>query len=444
MSQTTEMGQATQNIFFFSQWFQHLNKSQIRDIQSQLVASQKFPQEGFATFMEMQQLRTKTSPEVAIASKSEMHPEYLERFEKMEFMFNQPKKVRERFTKKVSHLIMENGFRRDAPKTELLQNPKVLRLYLANPDHNPALRLEKILAYLRKDSHILRKKPRKIAKACGIKFFEPVTTQEVCSYINYLLRLSGKAEDYTIPMVGKTKDKETISEALENLLVTNMNLDLEETAEPLMRTEDIDYEADYASAAFIIHHSGPRDKELEKHLGRELELDVVMFGRDGTKYLVITSRKHLNSLLINQLKNVTIITKWGITDPATNAFDVSKTRRPDIIQYNRPVDMLNTFETSTGIEEYEWIHLGTSQDHPFQSLLVKTNGSDTVHYVNGFGNSGIKKVIEFMETRQGKPIKAEALLPQARAINDMMAIMGLPWDIDWVRTMVSQKEIIRR
>lgn len=445
LSRTTEMGQATQNIFFFSQWFQHLNPDQINEIKGHLVACQKFPQEGLATFMEMQQLRVKGSRESVVAIKPGLHQEYRERFEKMEFIFYQPKKVRERFTKKISLLVMSNGFRSNAPRADLLRDPKTLQAYLAVPDHNPTQRLEKVLTYLRKNPRILRKKPRKIAKACGIEFFEPATSQEICDYINYLQRLSGKEEDYSISMVGEVKGKEMLNEAIENLLVTNMNLDPKQTADPLWDTEDIEYEADYASAALIVHHpQSAKDEEFEKQLGRALDVNILMFGADGAKYLAITSREHLDSLLANQLKNATIITHWSITDPSKNTFDLSSVRKPDIIQYNRPGDMLNTFKNAKNMKKYEWIHLGASQNHPFHSLLVKTNGSETIHFVNGFGNSGISKVIEFMAAQKGYSIRASALLPQARAINDMLAVMGLPWDVDWVRTMNNQREIIRR
>lgn len=444
ISKTTEMGQATQNIFYFSQWFQHLDAKQVTAAQSFLVASQKFPQEGFATFMEMQQLRAKASAEIAEAAKTDMHPEYLERFEKMEFMYRQPKKLRSHFTKKISRLVMENGFRKNAPSLDLLKDPETLKTYLNHTDNNPVARLEKVLECLRKNPRLVQEKPRKIAKACGIKFHEPATKQQVSDFINYLLRLCGKQEDYTPEMVGLDPGTETISEAFDNLLITNVNFDLQETAETLMRTEDIEYEAGHAKAVFIVHHPSMEDAEIEKHLGRKLELDLLMFDKSGSKYLTITSSEHLDHLLANELKDATIVTKWGITDAASNTFDASSVRNPDIIQYNRPSDMLATFKSATAVTKYEWAHIGATQDHPFHSLLVKTNGSSTIHFVTGFGNSTIASVIEFMEASEGNAIDPSDLLPHADVINDMLSILGLPWDVDWVRTMVDKKEIFRR
>ncbi len=444
ISKTTEMGQATQNIFFFSQWFQHMDAKQVTAIQSSLVASQKFPQEGFATFMEMQQLRTKASAEIAEAAKSDMHPEYLERFEKMEFMYQQPKKFRGNFTKKISRLVMENGLRKNTPLLGLLESPEALKAYLDHPDNNPGIRLDRVLECLRKNPRLVQEKPRKIARACGIKFHEPATKQQVSDFINYLLRLCSKQEDYTPEMVGLDPGPETISEAFENLLITNVNFDLKDTAETLMRAEDIEYEASYAKAVFIVHHTPTEDTELEKYLGRKLEFDLLMFDKSGTKYLTITSGEHLDKLLANELKDATIVTKWGITNAAANTFDASKVRNPDIIQYNRPIDMLATFKSTNGITKYEWVHLGAAQDHPFHSLLVKTNGSPTIHFVTGFGNSGIASVIEFMEAKGDDAISPNDLLPHADAINDMLSILGLPWDVDWIRTMISKNELIRR
>src|SRR6266496_2891787 len=61
IGQTTEMGQAMQNITFFMPKFEHLTPEQKDEIHACLMKGQTFSQEGFATFMEMQQLRQKTS-----------------------------------------------------------------------------------------------------------------------------------------------------------------------------------------------------------------------------------------------------------------------------------------------------------------------------------------------------------------------------------------------
>lgn len=445
LSRTTEMGQATQNIFFFYEKFEHLTDQQQAELVAALVGSQTFVQEGFATFMEMQHLRQKTSWENAIAAKAHMHPDYLARFEKMEFVYNKPHKQRERFTKKISQLVMQNGMRRDAQKLDLLRTPDKLRDYLEHPDNNPSLRLEKVLEAIKANDRILVKKPRQIARIAGIKYHEPATPQEICDYINYILGLAGLPQDYSLDLVGKTIAHKALTDSLDNLLVSNMNLQLAENGMMLWETEDMDYEAQYADVAFVVYHTRTKATDaLEPHMGRKFEVSIILFRNSGEKYLAVTSKEHAEKLLLNQLKNATLLTKWGICNPALGTFTITERRKPDLINYNRPTDMLRAFEQfDQDISKYEYIHIGAMHDHPYQLLVVKINGHDVIHYVNGFGNAGISKVIEHMKPK-AKNMKVKELENHAKVVNNALAVMGLPWDIDWVRTMISQKEIINR
>jgi hypothetical protein len=445
IGRTTEMGQATQNIFFFLKEFKHLSDDQQDAVITALVGSQKFVQEGFATFMEMQRMRQLTSWDAAMARKADMHPEYLERFERMEFIYNMSHKQRERYTKKISQLVMQNGMRRDAQRLDLLRSPDQLQAYLADPDNNPSMRLEKVLAAIRTNDRILIKKPRQIAKIAGIKYHEPATPQEICDYVNYLLGLAGLPQEYGLDLVGKTVPQDALIDSFDNLLVTNMNLQLAENGNMLWKTEDIDYEAQYAHAVFAVYHTRSEATDVvEPHMDRKFEVSLIMFRNSGEKYLAITSKEHADQLLLDQLKDATLITKWGICNPVDSSFTITDKRKPDLINYNRPVDMLVAFEQAgTAIKKYEYIHMGAMQDHPYQSLLVKINGNATIHYVNGFGNASISKVIEYMKPKAHN-LKPKELESHAKAINDGLAMMGLPWDVDWVKTMVSQKEIFRR
>lgn len=445
ISRTTEMGQATQNIFFFYKKFKHLTNEQQDEVAAALVSSQTFVQEGFATFMEMQSLRQNTSWENAMAAKLDMHPDYLARFEKMEFVYDKPHKQRERFTQKISRLVMQNGMRRDAQRLDLLRLPAKLQTYLANPDNNPSMRLEKVLATIKANDRILIKKPRQIAKIAGIKYHEPTTSQEICDYVNYLLGLAGLPQDYGLDLVGKTVAHNALTDSFDNVLVSNMNLQLAENGNMLWKAEDMDYEAQYAHAVFAVYHTPNEASDfLEPHMGRKFEVSLIMFKNSGEKYLAATTKEHAEQLLLNQLKDATLITKWGICNPVDSSFTITDKRKPDLINYNRPIDMLMTFEqTSVAIKKYEYIHIGAMQDHPYQLLLVKVNGHDTIHYVNGFGNVGISKVIEFMEPKAHN-LKPKELENHTKAINDGLAMMGLPWDVDWVKTMISQKQMFRR
>lgn len=445
MSRTTEMGQAMQNVTFFMPKFRHLTSEQKSEIHACLMKGQTFAQEGFASFMEMQQLRQKTSFGNVQLAKEQMPHAYLSRFEKMEFMMHRKKRVRERFTKKISMLVMNNGFRVDAPILDLLQSPKQLEEYFEHPDHNPDARLDKVLVALRKNERILRKKPRRIAKMCGLKFFDPASPEEVARYVNYLLGLAGMKQDYSIEMVGKAANDEIWSQVMDNLLVTNMNLDLVETGMMIWEDEDIQFEANHAQATFVVEHTYIQDQELlEEKFKRKFEVDLIFFAKGGEKYMAATSLDHSRRLLSSELKKSTIITKWGICNPVNGNFSITSTRKPDIIVYNHPSDMLNTFrQYSDDIKKYEFIHIGMTQNHPFQLLIVKVNQQEPLHFVNGFGNVGISELIGFMNPK-GKEMKAGELAKYSRELNDMLSVLGMPWDVDWVATMIDGSNIIRR
>lgn len=445
LGKTTDMGQATQNIFSFYKKFAHLTDNQQDEIISALMGSQTFVQEGFATFMEMQRLRQITSWENAMAAKLDMHSDYLARFEEMEFVYNKPRKQRERYTKKVSLLVMQNGMRRDAQKLDLLSHPAKLRAYLSDPDNNPSMRLKKVLAAIKLNDRILVKKPRQIANIAGIKYHEPAAPQEICDFINYILGLAGLPQNYGLGLVGRPVAHDVLTESFDDVLISNMNLQLAENGSMLWEIEDIDYEAQYTHAAFVIYHTRDENTDfIEPHMDRKFEVNIIMFRSSGEKYTAITSREHAEKLLITELKNATILTKWGIGDPVDGTFSITDKRKPDLIIYNRPIDMLLAFEkVDTKVTEYEYIHLGTVQDHPYQSLVIKINGHDTIHYVNGYGNAGISRIIQLIKPK-ARNMKAEELEKHADVINNTLAIMGLPWDIDWVKTMISQKEFFKR
>lgn len=445
ISHTTEMGQAMQNISFFMPKFKHLTMEQKNEIQACLMKGQTFTQEGFASFMEMQQLRQKTSLGDVKLAKEQMPQAYLNRFEKMEFMMHRRKRVRERYTKKISLLVMNNGFRVDAPGLDLLHSPAQLKEYFEQPDHNPDARLEKVLATIRENDRILRKKPRKIAKMCGIKFFEPASPKEVVRFVNYLLGLAGMKQDYSLEMVGKSANDEIQLKVMDNLLVTNMNLNLVETGMMIWEDEDIQFEANHSQAAFVVEHMHIEGQEiLEEKFERKFEVDLIFFGKSGEKYLAPTSLKDTQKYLIDELKNSTVITKWGICNPVDGSFSISADRKPDIIMYNRPSDMLATFDYHKNkLKKYKFIHIGMTQDHPFQTLIVKVNNQEPLHVVNGFGNVGISKLIKFM-SNNGERMKVEELARYSRQLNDMLGVLGMPWDVDWIASMIDQNNIIRR
>lgn len=446
MSRTTEMGAATNGIMRISPHFKHLDDDSTERLLAILVGSQKFPQEGFATFMGMQQLARATSRRQALSGKADLHPEYRDFFEKMEFMFSKSQQRRDKFTSQVSHLAMQTNFRHDAQTQDLLRTPEALAEYLAVPDNNPALRLGKILDTLRYNDHLVLKTPPEIAAAAGLAYFEPVTKQEVADFINYLYSLAGLEPTHKAEMVGNVDEANVMQTATESMLVTNINLNLKEDGIFVYKPEDIEFEAQHAQAAFMVYHTRDEktDAYFEQMTGAKLEVAIIMFSGTGEKYLAVTSLEHARLLLVNQLSSATILTKWGICNPADSSFTISNQRKPDVILYNRPQDMLDTFKHFDGeLQSLDRLFIGAMQDHPFQSLIVKINGQSTLHVCNGFGNAGINKIIEHIKPKS-RVIELPELEQQADQLNDALSVMGLRWDVDWARTMISGTELVRR
>ena len=87
----------------------------------------------------------------------------------------------------------------------------------------------------------------------------------------------------------------------------------------------------------------------------------------------------------------------------------------------------------------EYLHMGASEGHPFQILLIK-DGGGVLHLVNSFKGP----LYEFLQEHKKNLIKGntERFLKNTRHYNNVLAVwMDMPWEVDWYKSMLDGKEV---
>jgi len=449
LGKSTEMGMATQTIFAQVGRFANLNREQKAAVLSSLFDAQVFPQEGFATFMGLVWLARKISKTKAVLyAEDNLTDDYLDRFKKLEYGINLGARYRDLFTGKISFLAMQTNLRADAPKLDLLRSPEVLNKYLAEDDNNPSARLERMNSFIASNNWVLTKPYEEIAVKCGIKYFDPPTKEEVANFMNYVFGLAGIKQTISPEMIADSPDpKSFLGVDQEKLLVTNVNHDLAASSEFILEKDAIEFEAGHADIAVIMPWVPTKNDDLfAKVSSMQPEFGMVLFRRTGEKYTLCLDEKMARQLLTNQLKGKTLVVKPGLFEVRTGEIRLNTVTgvKPDLVFYTEPNELKKYLELEASeVRSAEHVHLGMSQGHPYQGLVVVLNGQATVHAVLAFGNV---KISEIVASLKGKTTVMDSsnLLPYSTALNDFMGIMGMPWDIDWVASMIAGDEVKRR
>lgn len=452
LAMTTDFGQATNVILKLIEDFTYLDDHQRNEIGASLVQSQKFVQEGFATFMEISQLRKFTDRNHALNWAEQNLPEdYLERFNKLSFALDLSKGYRDFFTAKISHLAMETGIRKVLSEQNLLQNPERLKNYLSETNNNPNARLEKIIDTLKYKTWLVTKSIPEIAKACDVIYFEPATKEEVARFLTYLTGFTKNQKVFQPSEIGDTpQGSDAFKQAAQNMIVANMNLNLAETAMALFKLGDFLHYAGKMEIIFVnLHDENWKHKDLVKFVsGTDPEISIGGFLRTGEKFLTVTSKEKAAELLNDQLRQVTMMVKWGGFNLVKRSLMWSNDARlPDIVVYNTTQDMAQRFgEFLKSKPESKFIHLhaGASENHPLQTLIVKIEGTTPIHIVNAYGNKGISEVITMIKDRS-RVMSDNELRAIKKHVNNILSLwMGLHWEVDWVESMLDKKTLIFR
>lgn len=452
LAMTTDFGQTANVVVKLIDDFINLNDGQRNEIGTTLLEAQTLVQEGFATFMEVSQLRKLTNRNHALNwARQNLPQDYLERFNELSFAFDLSQGYRDFFTAKITHLAMETGIRKFMPKLNLLENPELLKNYLNDVNNNPDARLKKIIKTLMYKTWLVTKPIPEIANACDVVYFEPATKEEVANFLTYVASFTSNPRTFRQSEIGDTpQGSDAFKQAGQNMIVANMNLNLAETATPLFNLNDFLFHSDKMEIMFVnLHDENWKHKDLVKLVsGTDPEISIGGFLRTGEKFLTVTSKEKAAELLNNQLQQVTMMVKWGGFDLIKGKLIWSNNvRTPDIVVYNTTQEMTQRFrELLKAKPESKFIHLhaGASENHPLQTLIVRAEGTVPIHIVNAYGNKGITEVIKTINHRS-RVMSDDELLACKRHINNIMSLwMGLHWDVDWVESMLDKKTLIFR
>ena len=225
-----------------------------------------------------------------------------------------------------------------------------------------------------------------------------------------------------------------------------MNLNLAENAMVLFTLDDFLFYKDKITAV-IVNGFSENDswrKEYESFFGRTYECAMIGFCPTGEKYIIPLSIDECATLLQNEFKDKSLLVKWGLYKPnEVNSSFKFMSRQPQVVIYNTVNDLQNNFrEYFNSGKRGKYIHIGASDDHPFQSIILKdTKG--VLHLVNSY----LKFISDFIRDNKDNLDKldfSELKGHNAEYNNAFSVWNGMQWNIDWLETMLNGKELIYR
>lgn len=446
ISQQGDFGQATASIFKLSESMNKLGKNELTRINLLLYNSQKNVQECFATLMQIVYIKSKIGKNKALRwAEENLHGDYLKLFRKTAFIFNHSQRYIDFFTQKIPFLAMETGIRAELHKIDGLSSSKIFEKYLSNDNHNPDKRFEQILKLIEGKTWMITKPVEEIAQACGIKHFPPSTKSQVSDFINYVLSFTSINQKIRPEDIGDTpQGQEAFIAASENMIVGNMNLNLAETAEVIFNLDDFLFYGDRFDTIFINPIKNWDYQDLTIFLFKKnVDYGIIGFCRTGEKYILAASQEELEKAC-DRIK-CTMIVKWGAFDLINDHINWTvRIRTPDIVWYNNSNDMVKSFEpyVKKFSPTVKYIHMGLAENHMVQTLFIKFNKSSTIHAVSTFGNKKIHEIKQLF--KDACVISSDELVASNEHINNLLAIWGFSWKVDWVRTMLDGNKIIIR
>lgn len=446
---TSDYGQATNVLFSLQNIITKIPKETYDGILGLIYNSQFIVQEGLATIMELLHLKTLTNrTQVDNHYNFNLQSAYQKAVEPLLFCLDTSRNYRDKFTAKSGWLSLETGIRRDIVKQDLLSDIDKLQEYLEDWDKNPNKRFELIVNTIRYKPWLSTKDNETILQLSGVVQYPSTTKEEAAAFLEYVFSFTNHPHHFLSSDIGDTpKDDEVIQNAMENTFVANINLDLPNKGKVIF---DIDQFMALSGDFEIIFVSPQQDNEgltkyLEQMTGLRPEVGLLAFSKTGQGYITSLTNKKAVELVNGQLSNCTLLAKDGSYDIAKDKlFWNDNFRSPDLVVYNFPGDMKSVAEKCLQTEneaKFSHIHIGASVGHPFQSLFLKIEGKNPIYIVNTFGNKRITEIIDKIKDKT-RIMTTDDLRLSKRNINNLMSLwMGMPWEIDWVETMVDGKDL---
>lgn len=447
----TDYGQASFVVFNLVDKFGHVPINEAKEIASSIFDSQVLTQEGLATFMQVGRLRARIGKTKALEwAQANLPKSYTDKLAEFAHIHKASKSHREHFMTKASALAMTNGFRQHAAGLDLLASTSSLNEYLADPNNSPDARLRKILELLRHKPWAITKSLEEIANLAGIAYFEPATKEEIAAFQTYVVKLTGDSYEFLPQDIGDpvAPDLE-IQRAAESLFVTNLNLQLAESSELLMKREDFVFYADVVDTVFVNYIDETWDKRdlVMWAIGEAPDVSLVSFTKTGEKYVFYCSKATAAQILNEEFKDATLVVKWGgYSIEKDGVIWSGDARPPDIVLYNTPTHLQETFSKHLEADpdvKFRHLHIGTTLDHPLQSLMATIEGKTPLHLVSDFGNARISKAVELLK-KNSSLLQHDELRAHGKHINNTLTMLGLLRQVDWVETMIDQKDLIMR
>lgn len=444
LSRSTDFGQATEVIYQILPRLKHLRSNDKDIIRQSLRSSQYFTQEGSACLMEVLRLRSLIGRQAALDwAKQHFTPDYYHIVERFFFVLRLGQRYRDCFTMHIPHIAMHTAIRKAIVQQDLLSNPQKFIDYLKNESHNPDLRLQKMLDVIQYQTFIPTKPPQEICRLTGIEYFGDVTKQDAADFLNYIHRLAGNNITITANQIRDEKDIDVVSEANDQVIIANMNLNLQDNATVLWKIEDLLHYQDVIEAVMVSKMSDDLESKafIEQLIGKSLEAGLVAFLKTGEKFLFGSDIPTVSGLLANEFSQRTLIVKWGLYKPGSEELAYFPgSRKPDVVIYNTSQDLDNNFnEWFTANNKSEYLFLGVSENHPFQIILIKDDNG-VLHFLNTFNGPAHK----FLQKYSGNLVKVDAaqFLNNTDHYNNTLSIWGgMPWEVDWYKSMLDGKTI---
>lgn len=447
ISGTTEFGQATEKIFQLLRRFKNISDKGKDEIIITLRKNQIFTHEGTATLMQLLMLRNEIGVGATINwAQQNLSEEYYNWVEPLLFVLEMSQKHRTIFTAKIPHLAMHTAIRKRIYEFTLLKNEVDFVNFFDNAENCPDFRFKKLIEVIRNDRFLVLKKSEEICRKANIKFFEDTTKEDVANFLNYLFRLAN-TKYTTRPEQIKNPEEQSkfiLSQANDKIIVGNLNLRLEEDAIFLPTINDILHYKKELEVIFV-HFVGDDSKWktfYEVTLHKKIELSGIIVCRDGCKFYFALSRQEAVSLINNDLKDKTLLVKWGVYNFGQNGIlTIDELRTPNIVIYNTIHDLIVKVDKYKGQEKMKCLHFGATEDSPFQGIILKDK-LNILHIVNTFGNKAILDYIKRYNIMEMDFCEIES---EARHFNNAFSLwLGLDWRVDWFKTILHQKNVFFR
>jgi hypothetical protein len=445
----TDFGQATNIIFRLKDALTKISKSQVSYLLWLLFKAQENVQEGFATFREVSRLRNLTTNEYALNYANNSLPEkYKQYLSPLNFAFDFSDEDRNAFLSKVNWLAMETGIRKALKEENLLTDLIKFENYLVDSNNNPNARLLRLCNTLKNNPSLLRNDNRTIALASNIIYFEPAIKEEVASFLNYVTSFTNNPQNFSAENIGDPLLSEDVLKRMsENMIIANLNLKFAEKSTVFFNIDEFLTNVNDIEVIFLtIHDKSWEYTDLVEYMENEKpEISIAAFNKNGESFLTITSKNRAEKILNVELRDVTILVKWGGFDPIKNKFTWSKKARiPELVIYNtirnfqeRINQILKVKPNST----FSHMHLAANENHPFNTLFLKVNNSLPLHVVNCYGNKEIIETLKLLDNHT-RVITNEEMIQNKKHLNNLFSIwMNMPWDINWVETIIDGKTI---